>query len=194
MAARESNLRARSDRSGGSEPLTAAALQHRLDEEVGRAERHGTMLSCLLMVVENLEQITYEHGSELPLQTIAYIASTLGGELRRFDRVGHPSADELAIVLPGADSPRGEIVARRLLARVGAIKIESRGARQPLELSVGLADWRENMSAGDLLARARAAAARQNGDDHAATPSTAAAQEGATGAPGGPEPGGEPAS
>lgn len=165
MAARENDLRARSDRSGGSDPLSAAALQRRLDEEVGRAERHGTMLSCLLMVVENLEEIAYEHGAELPLQTVAYIASTLGGELRRFDRVGHPSAEELAIVLPGADSPRGEIVARRLLARVGAIKIESRGARQPLELSVGLADWRENMSAGDLLARARAAAARQNGED-----------------------------
>jgi diguanylate cyclase (GGDEF)-like protein len=174
--------------------LTAAALQRRLDEEVGRAERHGTMLSCLLMVVENLEEIAHEHGSELPLQTISYIASTLGGEVRRFDRVGHPSAEELVILLPGADSPRGEIVARRLLARVGAIKIESHGARRPLELSVGLAAWRENMSAVELLARARAAAARANGEDQPAATAGGAAEEASPEQSGGLEEGSRPAS
>jgi diguanylate cyclase (GGDEF)-like protein len=147
------------------EPLTSAALARRLDEEVGRAERHGTMLSCLLVIVENLDEIAYEHGRELPERAVSYVASTLGTELRRFDRIGRPGAGELAIVLPGADSPSGELVARRVLERVRAIKIESRGARRPLELSVGLAAWRADMSGQELLARARAAAARRNGED-----------------------------
>ena len=33
-----------------------AELDERLLEEIGRAERHGTQLSCLLVVVDNLER------------------------------------------------------------------------------------------------------------------------------------------
>jgi len=184
MAARQTNPRAQSDRPGVGEPLSSAALQRRIDEEVGRAERHGTMLSCLLVVVENLDEIAYEHGPELSGQTLSYIAGALAGELRRFDRIGHPSAEELAIVLPGADSPSGEAVARRILERVQAIKIESRGTRLPLELSVGLAAWRENMAPHELLARARVAAARQDGDDPPSVPAPGEERRGGAELPG----------
>ena len=77
-------------------------------------------------------------------------------ELRRFDRVGRPSERELLVVLPGADGPRGEIVARRVLERLRAIKIEADGERRPLRVSVGLAAWREDVERrGAARARAR---------------------------------------
>ena len=57
---------------------------------------------------------------------------------------------ELLVVLPGADGPRGEIVARRVLERLRTIKIEADGMRRPLRVSVGLAAWR-----ADLMAQAR---------------------------------------
>ena len=103
----------------------AAALGERLAEEIGRAERHGTPLSCLLVVIDNLDEMAREHGSELLEQTLAYIAGALHRELRRFDRVGMPSDRELLIVLPGADGPRGEMVARRVLERLRTIKVEA---------------------------------------------------------------------
>ena len=146
-------------------PLDAGELALRLDEEIGRAERYGTKVSCLLVVVDNLEEMASEHGGGLADQTVAYIADALGHELRRFDRVGRPGDGEVLVVLPGTDRPRGEGVARRLLDRIHTIKIESRGTRRPLEISVGLAAWSARMSAGDLLARARAAAQRQDGED-----------------------------
>jgi diguanylate cyclase (GGDEF)-like protein len=133
-------------------------LEERLGEEIGRSERHGTQLSCLLVVVENLEQMAGEHGGELREQTIAYIAGALRQELRRFDRVGMPSDRELLIVLPGADGPRGEIVARRVLDRLRAIKVEARGQRQALRISVGLSAWRPQATPALMLERARAAA------------------------------------
>jgi GGDEF domain-containing protein len=158
--------------------LTPAALRERLEEEIGRAERHGTQLSCLLVVVENLDELAREHGSELREQTIDYIAGTLRGELRRFDRVGRDGHDgrtsehDLLIVLPGADSPRGEIVARRALERLRTIKVEARGARRPLQFSVGLAAWQTDASAESLLARARAALRSVNGDQGSTDPAT----------------------
>jgi GGDEF domain-containing protein len=168
------------------ECLTPAALRERLEEEISRAERHGTGLSCLLVVIENLEEMARAHGSELREQTISYIAGALRRELRRFDRVGrvgqighvgHDSDMDLLIILPGADGPRGEIVARRALERMRAIKVEAGGARQPLEISVGLASWRTDVSAETLLTNARAAMRAINGDQnptHAPPPDASA--------------------
>jgi GGDEF domain-containing protein len=82
-------------------------------------------------------------------------------ELRGFDRVGCLSEDELLIVLPGADGARGEIVARRLLRRLRAIKLEAHGERRALRIAVGLATWREGMSAERLVAEAHAALGRE---------------------------------
>ena len=149
----------------------ALELDERLGEEIGRAERHGTNLSCLLVVVDNLEEMAGEHGGELREQTMAYIAGALRRELRLFDRVGMPSDRELLIVLPGADGPRGEMVARRVLDRLRAIKVEARGQRQALRISVGLSAWRPEATAAQLLARARAAAERSaNGGPHPGAP------------------------
>jgi GGDEF domain-containing protein len=117
-------------------------------------------LSCLLVVVDNLEEMAGEHGGELREQTMAYIAGALRSELRRFDRVGMPSDRELLIVLPGADGPRGEMVARRVLDRLRAIKVEARGKRRALRISVGLSAWRPEATPALLLSRARAAAER----------------------------------
>ncbi len=143
----------------------AEALVDRLDEEIGRAERYGTPLSLLLLVVENLDEIAREHGGELREQTLTYIAGALDRELRRFDRIGLPGRSEVAILLPGADGPRGEMVARRVLDRLRAIKVEAADHREPLRISVGLASWRPESTGDMLLERARAAAARAvNGD------------------------------
>jgi diguanylate cyclase (GGDEF)-like protein len=147
--------------------LSAPELKERLEEEINRAERHGTALSCLLVAIDNLEELAREHGSELPAQTLAYVGPALRRELRRFDRIGRPGDGELLLVLPGADGPRGEIVARRVLERLRAIKVETDGERRPLRVSVGLAAWRKDTSGEDLLAQTRAAARREGRADNA---------------------------
>jgi diguanylate cyclase (GGDEF)-like protein len=161
---------AASDNNPTSEPpvervlcLSAAGLQQRLREEINRAERHRTELSCLLVRIGNLEELAREHGDELTEETLAYIARTLAAQVRGFDRVGRPSEEELLLILPGADGPRGEIVARRVLERLRTIKVEADGARRPLRISVGLAAWHEDLGAEELLEQAREAARRGNG-------------------------------
>ncbi len=165
MAATEHSSSAEPPQAGGS-TLPEAALIERLEEEINRAERHGTDLSCLLVVIDNVEEMVREHGVRLPEQTLEYLAAALRRQLRRFDRIGRPGEAELLIVLPGADGPLGEVVARRVLERVRTIKVEADGTRRPLQISLGLAAWRRDMSSAELLRRSRAAAARrQNVDD-----------------------------
>ena len=92
-----------------------------------------------------------------PAQALTFIAETLAGELRRFDRLGRPGEEELVVVLPGADGPLAEMVARRVLSRLRSIKVESDGVRRALRIRVGLATWTKDVSAFELLEEARAA-------------------------------------
>jgi diguanylate cyclase (GGDEF)-like protein len=159
MAASDNPTTDRPRRRGG-ECLSSEALTDRVEEEVARAERHRTPLSCLLVELEDLRAIERAHGHELAEQALACVATALRLEFRRFDRVGNPSEREFAVVLPGADSARGEIVARRTLARLRAIKLEIRGERRALQVAVGIATGHEGLTAAQLLTAARTAAGR----------------------------------
>jgi diguanylate cyclase (GGDEF)-like protein len=158
--------------------LHAVAISERLEEEINRAGRHGTPLSCLLVVIDNIEEFSREQGGDLPEQVFAYLARALERELRGFDRIGRPSHDELLLVLPGADGPRGEMVARRVLDRMRTIKVEADGMRRPLRVSVGLAAWRKDASGEDLLGQARAATRREQPEDAATEAASATPLQG----------------
>jgi diguanylate cyclase (GGDEF)-like protein len=177
MAANDTHRRIDSPSSEGHENvhgqidcLSATALADRLEEEINRAGRHGTPLSCLLVAIEDVAELSARHGRELPQQALAYAGPALLRELRRFDRVGRPSDTELLVVLPGADGPRGEIVAKRVIHRLRSIKIETDGVRRPLRVSVGLAAWREDLDGEQLLAHTRAAALRERNGAPATDP------------------------
>jgi diguanylate cyclase (GGDEF)-like protein len=144
---------------GGRAPwLSAGALEERLGEEIARSERHGGDLACLLVVVENLKEIAASYGEGLGEETPDYLAGALRTGLRRFDAVGRPGGNEVMIVLPGADGPRAEMVARRAMERLRAIKVEAQGTRIALQIMVGLTSWQEGMDAGALLQADRVAA------------------------------------
>jgi two-component system cell cycle response regulator len=163
MAASDQNPNPAAPAPGRGLCLPAEELHERLGEEINRAGRHGTPLSCLLVTIGNLEELSREHGAELSAQTFSYVARALADQVRGFDRIGQPEEDELLVILPGADGPRGEIVARRVLERLRTIKVETEGTRQPLRISVGLAAWEEDQEPEELLEQARAAARRGNG-------------------------------
>ncbi len=167
MAASDQHTSSDRTASGAVLCLPADALHQRLQEEINRAARHDTPLSCLLVTIGNLDELAREHGEELVEQTLEYVARALGSQVRDFDRIGWPIDGELLVVLPGADGPRGEIVARRALARLRMVKVESDGVRRPLSISVGLAAWQQELSADDLLEQARAAARSGYGGDSA---------------------------
>jgi diguanylate cyclase len=156
---------------GSIEYLPGPALRERLEEEVNRAGRHNTALSCLLLDIEDLREIQRAHGEELAERVLAYVELALRRELRRFDRVGRPAEGELLIVLPGADGAHGEVVARRILHRLRTIKLEAAGERRSLRVRIGLAPWRAGMSACALLSGARTATRPgrlDNGQPHTA--------------------------
>jgi GGDEF domain-containing protein len=138
----------------------AAELLARLREEIERAQRQGTALSALHVGIEP-ELLQGEREQAVPEQAISYIAAALTRQLRRFDRVGRLSERELLVLLPGADGPRAEIVARRALSRLQAVKVEVDGQRHPIGIAIGLATWSTGLSAAQLLERTRLLSQRE---------------------------------
>jgi len=164
MAASDPHQHSHSASADEEDAVLPSGLRERLHEEIARAERHGTGVSCLVVRFENLARLAREHGAELEAQTLTYVIGALRAELRCFDRVDATSSGDVVVLLPGTDSPRGEIVARRALARLRTIKVESAGARVALEAAVGLAAWREGMNAETLLTQAQSALRPLGGD------------------------------
>lgn len=144
----------------------AGELRARLEEEVSRAERTGTALSCLLVSVD-AEALRDHAAEDLCERTIAYMADALRRQLRCFDRVGRLSASELLVLLPGADGTRAEIVARRSLARLRAVKVETDDGRRPIAVTIGLGSWSAGQSAKQLLELTRLACDGRRGSEAA---------------------------
>lgn len=144
------------------DPLSSTEIAARLEEEVSRASRHHTALSCLLVSLDEMDELATVHGDAMPARALAYLADAVGRQLRCFDRVGHASAGELLVLLPGADEQRGEIVARRTLSRLHSIKIEAEGHRRPLRVSMGISAWRDGLTGEQLLSHTRLAAQRHD--------------------------------
>lgn len=145
--------------SGRRRCLSAEELHERLEEEVGRAIRHGTALSCLLVRLDDFDAIAAAHGETLAEQALLRCAQAMRAELRAFDRVGKPRSGALLVVLPGADATAGGTVARRSLKRLRAIKLESGQSRTGLSISIGIAAWEDGWGAERLIEESEAAAA-----------------------------------
>jgi diguanylate cyclase (GGDEF)-like protein len=138
--------------------LSASAWADRLEEEIYRAGRHGTPLSCLLLRLDGFKEIVQIYGKEMSEQAVKHVDWALRNEFRHFDRLGRSGESEFLVLLAGADGLRGEIVARRVLNRLHAIKIEVGALRRPLRISVGIAAWRTGQSGPELVAQTQAAA------------------------------------
>ncbi len=166
---------------------TSDLLLDRVEEEIARAERGQAPLSCLLVGVRDVEELSRAYGKRVCEQALAYIGLALRREVRRYDRVGATEQNDYLVVLPGADAPRGEAVARRALARLHEVKIEAAGDRRGLALSVGIATWREGLSARELVAQARMTRDRRTPEQSYGTPSDSSSDS-SSGSPSAPPP------
>ena len=67
--------------------LNESAVAARLDEEIARAGRHGSALSCLLLALDDLDAIALRYGTAMSEQALGHVGAVLRSEFRRFDRV-----------------------------------------------------------------------------------------------------------
>ncbi|UFZ08095.1 GGDEF domain-containing protein [Bradyrhizobium ontarionense] len=142
-------------------------LMQRLAEECARAERSGRPFALLVIDLDGFKLINDNHGhaaGDACLQHFTLMAQT---RLRPGDMLARTGGDEFCIVLPSSGVREGEMIARRILQVCRDDAEACAGADVPIEVSIGVAEWTQDVGAfpDRLMARADQAlyAAKKDG-------------------------------
>ena len=142
-------VRARSE--AGTDAVTGAmnhrAMRRRLDEEIGRAMRTGTPLSCLLLDLDDFKLVNDQEGHPAGDALLREVVQALVKEFLAFDRVARYGGDEFVVILPNAPLESAAAAAARALER-----LQSLTAGRGVSASIGAAQWQPRMSTDELLA------------------------------------------
>jgi diguanylate cyclase (GGDEF)-like protein len=134
--------------------LNHGAIQVRIREEIWRARRDSEPFSCLLVDIDNFKPVNDRHGHLVGDEILQQVATAIASEVRPYDGVARYGGDEFVLVLPGADEIAAQVAADRLRESVAQSGRASGDLDARVTASVGVAQWAEPLSAGELLDRA----------------------------------------
>jgi diguanylate cyclase (GGDEF)-like protein len=126
-----------------TDPLTGLAnlraFRARLDDELKRARRYGTPLTCVMADMDQLKPVNDEYGHTTGDRAIAAVASVIASELRETDFGARYGGDEFVLLLPHTTAEDGRVLAERICARLRDSTFEASGRPVPLGASFGVA-------------------------------------------------------
>ena len=120
-------------------------LMQRLTEECARSERSGVPFSLLVIDLDGFKTINDTHGhaaGDACLQHFTLMAQT---RLRPGDMLARSGGDEFCIVLPASTLREAAIIARRVLQVCREDAEASGGLDLPIAVSIGIAQWIEEI-------------------------------------------------
>jgi diguanylate cyclase (GGDEF)-like protein len=126
-----------------------ASVKHELDREVGRAARHGLRLSCCFIDIDGFKDVNDRHGHLHGNRVLIEVASALASGMRGSDTLGRYGGDEFVAILPETGEAAACKLAERLRSKVGNATLHA--VDDPLDASVGVAEWRFGSSAESVL-------------------------------------------
>jgi diguanylate cyclase (GGDEF)-like protein len=115
------------------------AFRARIQEEVKRATRYRTPLTCVMADMDHLKPVNDELGHAAGDRAIAAVASVIREELRETDFGARYGGDEFVVLLPHTSAEEGRIFAERVNTRLKETHLELAGRRIPLGASFGVA-------------------------------------------------------
>jgi diguanylate cyclase (GGDEF)-like protein len=115
------------------------AFRARLEEEVKRARRYRTPLTCVMADMDNLKPVNDELGHAAGDRAIAAVAAVIREELRETDFGARYGGDEFVILLPHTTAEEGRVFAERACARLRDTVLEISGRRCAVGASFGVA-------------------------------------------------------
>ncbi len=129
--------------------LNHRAMRRRLHEEIGRVERSGGHLSCVIVDLDDFKLVNDRYGHQAGDAILRQVAQALMGEFRAFDRVARYGGDEFVVILPNADIESAVAAAERALERLARVLVPD--GSHGVSASMGVAEWQPSMTEQELL-------------------------------------------
>lgn len=99
--------------------LNRRAFHERLNEEVDRHQRYGTMFSLILLDVDHFKSINDSLGHSIGDKVLSWVGRMLQEHTRAVDAPFRIGGEEFAVLCPATEPERARDAAERLLAVMG---------------------------------------------------------------------------
>ena len=128
---------------------TYATLVTELEHEVMRCERSGYPLSVCFIDLDGFKAINDRHGHLRGNEILVAVGECLRRRVRAIDMVARFGGDEFVVILPDTGTLGASFLAESLVRDVRAAGTEAVG--EPIDITVGIAEWTPGSSALELL-------------------------------------------
>jgi two-component system, cell cycle response regulator len=141
-----------------TDPLTSCfnrrALMEKLEQEMDRAARYATMLTGMMIDIDNFKQINDTHGHLVGDRVLKQLANLLKREQRSVDIVARYGGEEFVVLLPETTNAESRNFAERILRRVATHDFGENGNPVRVTISIGIASYPdERVTNGESLLR-----------------------------------------
>ena len=136
--------------------LNRRALSEKLHREIERAERYGTVLTCVMIDINQDEAVGDRRDQPTGDRILVQFADLLRREQRMVDVLARYDGEVFVVLLPETGSSGARLFAERILRRVGQTAFGDPATPLQISVSLGLATFPDER-AGDeasLLQRA----------------------------------------
>jgi diguanylate cyclase (GGDEF)-like protein len=140
LTRRQTHLRALAQTDALTGLANLRAFRSRLDDEVRRARRYGTSLTCIMADMDHLKPVNDAFGHGAGDRAIAAVAEVLRSQLRGTDMGARYGGDEFVLLLPHTSAGDGRILAERLCLRLATAELSVGDRKVSLRTSFGVAE------------------------------------------------------
>ncbi|MFN3919091.1 MAG: GGDEF domain-containing protein [Methylohalobius sp.] len=135
-------------------PNRRAFLQ-RLEEEIGRVQRHPSPLTLAIVDIDHFKQINDSHGHEVGDAVLRAYAQYIHSGFRRHDHVARFGGEEFIILLPSTNIIGAVKALTKIQERVSGHTIQTESGTVSLpSFSAGVTSYHPKESSADFIRRA----------------------------------------
>ncbi len=126
-------------------------MESLVHDEVERAQRYHQSTALIILDIDHFKAVNDNYGHPMGDKVLRQVSDILRANLRQSDALGRWGGEEFLILLPQINLAAAASVAEKLRQAVFTADF---GLKQPLGISLGVADLQSNESAGDWIKRA----------------------------------------
>ncbi len=127
---------------GLTDPLTGVNnrryIEQRMQEEISRAQRERSALSCLFIDIDHFKRVNDQYGHQSGDDVLREVANRIKKELRLSDSLGRFGGEEFVVLLTQATLEDAARIAERIRTSVARQPITIVGTTEALQITVSI--------------------------------------------------------